>query len=205
MPAAELIFHIGSLFQDTDKTTPVTANNQSVGCAADLSTSGNDTKAAGSGTLPAYKIGIYNSRACLRFDGVSNLLQSINKLGVSGTSPRTVFFVAKLTDIVGAFHPFLMMGDPTANGTNFSLTTYLGNWFLHGGGGGDVASTVAADNDPHVHCLTYDGTSIVWAVDGVTLGGFSATRSLDTGAQPVCACYQPATWGKAMWRATCAK
>ncbi len=170
------------MFQDASELIPV-ANGDPVGRMADQSGNGNDLVA---GSAPTYQAGVYNGKGCLRFDGLTNYLKSISNLGITGLgAPVTLVFVGKFNDTPGAWNPLIGFGTPSGNGTNFEVETVDGKWMFHGGGSGDVGSSLAIDTDLHVHVLYYDGTNIFWSIDGVPVYDYTMPVALVTAASPI--------------------
>ena len=65
---------IATLFQDSAKTTPVTADGDVVGAMADKSGNGRDLLQATTANKPLYKTAIQNGLSVVRFDGTDDKL-----------------------------------------------------------------------------------------------------------------------------------
>ena len=82
-----------TLFQDSAKTTPVTADGDVVGAWADKSGNGNDVLQATTANKPLYKTGIKNGLSALLLDGTNDWLQgAFTQL----SQPYNVIAVAQL-------------------------------------------------------------------------------------------------------------
>ena len=173
-----------TLWQNLGKTTQVANDGDPVGTWADQATGGNDAQCSGvTGTFPTYKASQYNGKACIRFDGSANFLQTINNLGITGNSPRTIIFVAALgTSSPTAWNPYLQTG--THDNTNYDCSfcaSDAGKFAFHGGGPSDLYSSISCDTSLHVHCVTTDGTTITYSIDGVVVGANSTALSTAVG------------------------
>lgn len=79
---------IGTLFQNTACTTPVTGDGQAVQCWQDKSASGNNATGTNN---PTYQTNEFNGMPVIRFDGTNDALD----FGTGLTNIRTVFIVNK--------------------------------------------------------------------------------------------------------------
>ena len=84
---------ISTLYQDSAKTTPVTADGDVVGAMADLSGNGNDVVQATTANKPLYKASIQNSLSVVRFDGVNDYLAAT---AFTLNQPEHVFLVGNV-------------------------------------------------------------------------------------------------------------
>ena len=83
------------LFQDSAKTTPVTADTDPVGAWADQSGNGKDALQAVAANRPLWRTGILNYHPALRFDGTNDRLVTASDIGLTGSDvPFTFFGVA---------------------------------------------------------------------------------------------------------------
>lgn len=85
---------IATLFQDSAKTTPVTADGQTIGAWADKSGNTNDALQTSGAAEPVYKTGIRNGKSVIRFNGSSAYMNDIAKGSWAG---YTVFMVFATT------------------------------------------------------------------------------------------------------------
>ena len=83
---------ISTLWQDSAKTTPVTADSDVVGAWEDKSGNGNDLTQVTTANKPLYKTGQANGKAVIRGDGTDDYL-SVSGLAADAT--RTFIVVAK--------------------------------------------------------------------------------------------------------------
>lgn len=67
---------VSSLFQDSAKTTPVTADGQVIGAANDLSSNGDDVLQPTAARKPLYKVNIKNGLSVAQFDGSDDWLRA---------------------------------------------------------------------------------------------------------------------------------
>ena len=84
---------ISTLYTDSAKTTPVTADNDVIGAAEDKSGNGNDHTQTTTAAKPTYKTGIQNSLSIGRGDGGDELLLNPNAL----SQPFTLLAVCMST------------------------------------------------------------------------------------------------------------
>lgn len=85
----------GTLYQDSGRTTPVTANNDPVGAADDASGNANHLLQATAGKRPLYKTNIQNGKPGLLFD--SALSQYLSQTGFLANTPWYAVIVAQPT------------------------------------------------------------------------------------------------------------
>lgn len=81
----------GSLYQDSARTTPVTANDDPVGSWTDESGNGNHVSQATAANKPLFKTGIVNGKPTVRFDGTNDFMT--RTFGAALTQPNTIFVV----------------------------------------------------------------------------------------------------------------
>lgn len=82
----------GTLWQDSGRTTPVTADGDPVGAWDDASGNGNHVIQATAGARPLYKTGVQNSLPGVLFDNTDD---NLSKAGWVGTTQWSAFAVAK--------------------------------------------------------------------------------------------------------------
>jgi hypothetical protein len=81
----------GTLWQDSARTTPATADGDPVGAWDDASGGGNHATQATAGFRPLLKTAIVNSKPVIRFDGTDDFLSA----AIAADASVTAFFVAK--------------------------------------------------------------------------------------------------------------
>jgi hypothetical protein len=114
---------INSLYQDSAKTTPVTSDDDPVGCWADKSGNGYDYTQSTLAYRPAYKTGILNSLAIVRGNGVDASLGNYTKANwvfLHDTTQKTIIIVFKTASANPDSHQYLLgnnIGTPSNVGT----------------------------------------------------------------------------------------
>lgn len=91
---------ISTLWQDSGRTTQVTADGQTVGAWDDKSNNSNHATQATPANEPTYRTGIQNSLPVLRFDGTNDLLEAANINGGTSLSNLTIIAVYQTDDTV---------------------------------------------------------------------------------------------------------
>jgi hypothetical protein len=113
---------------------------------------------------------------CITGDGSAVYAVSASNIGISGSANRTVTFWAKIAST--ADQAFLGWGTSIL-GQNFQLLVYTGKYYFNGEGAADYNTGVVPDTTAwHHHAVTYNGTTVIWYVDGTLIG--SAARTLNT-------------------------
>lgn len=84
-----------TLFTDTARTAPVSADGDAVGGWADKSGNGNHLQQATAGNRGLYKTAIQNGRSVLRLDGVDDLINGVSNFVWSSASGVTICVLAK--------------------------------------------------------------------------------------------------------------
>jgi hypothetical protein len=83
---------VSKLWQEPARTTPISADGQTIGGVTDASGSGYHLDVPNANQEPAYKTGIINGKSVARFDGTDDLLRNTT---VSAEVTQTVFLVLK--------------------------------------------------------------------------------------------------------------
>jgi rRNA maturation protein Nop10 len=111
---------INSLYQDSACTTPVTSNNDPVGCWEDKAGFGRDFIQATAGNRPTYKSSAINGMGGLDFDGAGDFLADDDgELYVNGFQAFE-FFVVVQSDVTNTDKGILDTKDP--NGADDGIT-----------------------------------------------------------------------------------
>jgi len=84
-----------TLFTDTARTTPVSADGNAVAGWADKSGNGNHLQQATAGNRGLYKTAIQNGRSVLRLDGVDDFINGVSNFVWSSASGVTICVLAK--------------------------------------------------------------------------------------------------------------
>lgn len=142
----------GVLWQDSGRTTPVTANNDPVGAWDDAS--GNGRHATQASTRPTYKTAQIGSAAALDFVPGSSTFLTTAAFSVS--QPTTWFVVAD-DDNTGTEQFFDCVTNRNA------LFTSGGVWDFYAG---NIVTGPAADTSPHIFAVTFNGASSKLRVGG---------------------------------------
>lgn len=170
---------ISSLWQDTGRTSAVSADGQTIKGVTDLSGSGAHLSEATNG--PTYKASIQNSLSVARFDGTNDVLRESTGWGLGNANVNavtyTVFVVMVRTD--AASDSFFNPSSTALANTLYHRTT-AGAYFIFKYG--DAANQVSAtggsvDTSWHVQEILSPGTTVTWLVDGssiITAAAFSA-------------------------------
>lgn len=154
---------ITTLYQDSAKTTPVTANNDPVGAVEDKSGNGNDCTQGTDDNRPLYKTGIKNGLSALFFDGTNDdLVKAILSAGLN--QPFIYFAVAQLNASRVDDGNFSILMDGISD--RAFLSTYPPNtpdsftlW------GGSFVADGDSDSDWHVWAGVFNGVSSVLRLD----------------------------------------
>ena len=160
---------LGTLWQDSARTTAVASNADPVGAWDDKSGNGNHVLQATSGAKPTYSTTGINSGPCLTFDG-GDALQLAAFVGGAETQPNTVIVVGQYGDTVGGY----CFVDGVGGGRHFLYDT-AGNWHIYAGT--ELNSGDAIDSSLHLFAAVYNGASSKLYLDGTEIS------SGDTGAE----------------------
>ncbi len=169
----------GTLWQDSARTTPATADGDPVGAWDDNSGQGNNALQASSTQRPLYKTGIQNSKPVLRFDGSNDRLQTS---AFTLSQPCTIFavLIARMVGITQGI--FDGTGDFTryvrnTAGASHPLTLYAGSILDGDGITQDVAFIAQFVFNGASSAITKNANSPTTgnagsaAATGLTLGG----------------------------------
>lgn len=161
-----------TLFQDSAKTTPVTADGDPVGAAVNQGSVAYDFLQAGAVTVkPTYKTGIKNGQPVLRFDGGDKIQGAI----ASVAQPMTVFAVA-VDSVAGAVTRFMMETD--TGGGRIAVLNSGGNKSIFAG---SLLADGAADTNWNIWTGLFNGASSVLWINGISVASGDAGASA-TGA-----------------------
>jgi hypothetical protein len=171
---------ISTLFTDTNKTTPVTADAQTIGCIADKSGQGNDLTQATGANRPVYKAAIQNGQSVGRFTRATPMyVDRTTYVGGQAAQPVTWFFVCK----AGATATDETYADGITARHIFRPDTVGGSYLFFAG---TSATFGATDTNWHVFCVTVNGASSKFYKDGGAGTGINpntgATNGLRIGA-----------------------
>lgn len=155
---------IATLFQDSAKTTPVTADTDPVGAWADKSGNTNDVKQAVAGSRPAYRTNIRNGLPALLFDGTADFLKSV-AFGAALTQPNTIFVVVYIPSTGGAV--FLAIVDGIVSTNRHLMTRRNSSNQLRIDAGASLDSTETLDKWV-VWSALFNGASSQYWLDGVS-------------------------------------
>lgn len=144
------------------------------GSSADSSGNGNN----GTDTNITYSLANGRFGQGAGFNGSSSFILSANNVGISGSSSRTMAFIAKTTDPTD-LEVWLQFGGVGA-GTMFGFGTYLNNWYFFGEAA-DYNTNIAADTNIHFWVITYNGTAVKVYQDGKLLGSSNVTLNTTDG------------------------
>lgn len=172
----------GTLWQDSARTTPASANNDPVGAADDASGNSRHFTQATEGKRFALKTNIWNSKPAIRSDGSDDILRSAS---FTQTQPLTVYLVAIAKNDSGT--GFACDGNAydkciiwEANGTTWKLRSN-NTTACESSGGINVAEVVAAVfNGASSLIECGDRTAVTGTIgtngftDGACLGGDGA-------------------------------
>jgi hypothetical protein len=143
-----------------------------------VDSSGNSNNATfGAGdSAPSWTIGKFGN--ALRFDGVNDKLNSMNAVGISGPTPRTMSFWLNVRGASGNTH-IIGLGN-ISNGQQFTVLDSGAQWYFWGyGGAADIDTTTAINlNTWEYHTLIYNGKTVYWYINGQLMT--SKTTTLNT-------------------------
>ncbi len=151
---------IGTLFQNSACTTPVTADAQSVGCLRDKSGKSNHALQATAGLLPSYRTSGVQALPSLRFDGVDDMMSALDHPDFNNMSGLTAIVV---------FVPLTLDAQPRAlvskrvdqTSITFSMFLFSSNYMFM-----DVTNSTNRQNNttafaitnPYLATMHFDGS-----------------------------------------------
>jgi hypothetical protein len=152
---------ITTLYQTNDTSTPITADGQSIGYAADKSGTGNHVLQATAGSRPTYKTNIQNGLSAALGDGGDWLRASFTNLA----QPNTIFLVIK-NPAAGTENIF----DGGGGGREVLYHTATNiRWFA----GSDRDTGVAVTTTTHSMAILFSGASSVLRRNGAQIDAFN--------------------------------
>ena len=175
---------LGTLFQDTAGTSPVTATGQQVALWADKSGNGLNVSQTSAGDRPDYTASVaeLNGCAALYFEGNAggDDLEASNNTGITGNADLTVITVwANRVNTGQNFQHAFHMGTTTAEGEAYGISVArntsdrIGNHYWYSGFDSSASSTA----DGMMAVATWDGDGGTagngldsWYVDGKFAG-----------------------------------
>lgn len=119
---------IDTLFQDTARTTAVTADGDPVGGWEDKSGNGHHAEQATTANKGTYKTPVANGRGVVRFDGVTDAMSYV----VNITAQMNLFIVVKF-NTTGPFDPIFSWDYSNTTVTQFNSTRMEVNDLAYGG------------------------------------------------------------------------
>jgi hypothetical protein len=173
---------INTLWQDTARSSPITADGQSIAGVTDKSGVGNHLLQNTAGNRPTYKTAIQNGKSCERTDGADVL---VNAAQINYAQPNTFFLVAKHADGVTGKHFF----DGSGAGRNLFGTAAGPVWTMYGG---SVVSGGVTNTNANIFVVYFNGASSKAYVNGgaanisgnagaLALGGVGETITINQG------------------------
>jgi len=102
----------------------------------------------------------------------------------TGTNARTLagwFKSGRTTKAGNADHIINYGTSDTGQSFGFMLYTSDQWWFFGYGGSYDFTSGIAADLNWHYHCITYNGSTVIYYLDGTSVASASRTLSTTSG------------------------
>lgn len=177
---------LASLWQNAERTIPVTANGDPVGCVDDLSGNGNHAKQAVSAARPVYKTdGILH---WLEFDGVDDdLLTNYNKLSTE-TTKASVYLVIDL--LMGSNEGYILNSDGSNGNTSthgFSVLRKSASEVRFSIGGNP--NSINPDNSKHIYSAVFDKTNNTGFIriqdteTSIVVGDYSSQQNLLIGSR----------------------
>jgi hypothetical protein len=160
-----------TLYQDSARTTPVTADTDPVGGITDKSGQANHAAQTTANARPLYKTNIQNSKSALRFDGTNDSLTVADAAGLEMDTDSTVFLVVK--NLTAEGNAGLVAKDNT-NGVagpygllvDASGKPQLDRPWIQAG----VAATNAITTDAYVVMAKVSGTTVTHRRNGAANG-----------------------------------
>lgn len=169
--------NVSTLWQDTGRTSAITADGQIIKGVTDGSTSGFHLSEATNG--PTYKTAIQNTNSIARFDGIDDKLAST---AFTVSQPNTLLFVGKVIAHVGGENERFVNGE-TSNQIVYR-SDGSGNWSYYAGTLQD--GSISAGTAYHQVTAVFNGASSSLRADAVSSSsgnpGTNALTSLVLGA-----------------------
>lgn len=153
----------------------------------DISKKGNNFTCS---TCPTSIDGKYGK--AYNYSGSTSYYTSQNNLGISGNSPRTIAFWAKLEST--ANNQVLVSTGTAGNNQLFGAVIFADSWYFNAYAINDWDTNVAPDTNLNFHVLTYNGSTIKWYINGQELGS-GADRAISTVDNKVRLGYRIDNWG----------
>lgn len=156
----------GTLWQDSARTVPATANNDPVGAWDDASGNGNHALQATAGNRPLLSSSFLNGKPGIAFDGSNDMLKRTGVVGGPLAQPVTFFFAGKNAST--AVQQMVAFA---------GLAFYVGNSSTWRIGGSLEVLWGPADTNNRVFAAVFNGASSkLWVA-----GGSAASGNVGTG------------------------
>lgn len=150
-----------TIFQDTTKTIPVTANADPVGNWEDKSANGFDVMEAVAANQPSYRTNVQNGLSAVRFSGTADRLSWSAPHSVNDF---TLYFCGKLTAIRG----YILGSNGAASDDFVEVLEGLNTNRFRAGGGAVISLTTAyAVNNLAIITFRRSGTDVSIYLNGV--------------------------------------
>lgn len=153
---------ISTLWQDTARTSAITANGQAIKGVTDKSGAGHHLSEATNG--PTYTTAAQHGRSVARFDGVNDVLAAT----FTTVQPYTLVFAGSLTSSGGND---MIGGTPTGP----TIHRYSANW--RGGANSEVLNPAGFNASFHTHVFVVNGASSRWRIDASEASGNAGVGS----------------------------
>ena len=132
-----------------------------------------DASAVGSPTLNSSGINGYQT---VDYADIGDRHETASNWGLGENNVWTAVAVAQL-DSLSSNQQRIGYSDSDGNG-GYRFGEQNGNWDVINFGGGGI-ETASADTEPHVHVLTYDGSNVIWDIDGTEIYNTSLSGPAD--------------------------
>ena len=165
---------ISTMYQTDPATTAVASSNDPIGWYRSKGFAWLPATQSTANFKPQYQASYINSTPAVVGDGSNDFLRVTNLPIIP--QPLTVIFAAKIGTVVNSAM-FFDCGGTSTNRARFNVSS---TGFLAMVAGSTVASTTAADTNPHVYCLVYNGTSSKMYRDGILIAaGNAGTQGIE--------------------------
>lgn len=180
----------GVLWQNSTRTTVVTANNDPVGAADDVTSGGFNALQATSGNRPTYKTSVQNGLPGILFNGSSTALRADTLASTFSGADKAITAISAVkfvsVSVLGAIWGLGRSTDAD-NPLLFGGSNASAQWNVqHRNSGGATFKQLAAGTSntttAHVMSTVFDGTNVQIFVDGTQVG---ATTALNVGTMTV--------------------